>query len=98
MRSDYDAGGGGLRREYRDCGRAAAASAVAKLCEDYGQRVQNSVFECWVDMAKWVAFRARLLKEIAAERDSLRFYFLGDNWKGGWSMWGRRRRTIRRGR
>jgi CRISPR-associated protein Cas2 len=55
---------------------------VAKICKDNGQRVQNSVFECWIDMAKWVVFRSRLLKEIAEDRDSLRFYFLGDNWKG----------------
>ena len=54
---------------------------VAKICEDHGQRVQNSVFECWIDMAKWVLFRARLLAEVAQDRDSLRFYFLGDNWK-----------------
>ena len=55
---------------------------VAKICKDNGQRVQKSVFECWVDMSMWVLFRSRLLQEIAADRDSLRFYFLGDNWKG----------------
>ena len=55
---------------------------VAKTCEDYGQRVQNSVFECWVDAAQWVNLRGMLLREIAAELDSLRFYFLGDRWKG----------------
>ncbi len=55
---------------------------VAKVCEDCGQRVQNSVFECWVDAAQWVKLRARLVHEIATELDSLRFYFLGDNWKG----------------
>jgi CRISPR-associated protein Cas2 len=55
---------------------------VARVCENHGQRVQNSVFECWVDPALWVEFKARLLAEIAVERDSLRFYFLGDNWKG----------------
>ncbi len=55
---------------------------VARVCENYGQRVQNSVFECWVDPAQWVQFRAKLLAETAEDRDSLRFYFLGDNWKG----------------
>jgi CRISPR-associated protein Cas2 len=55
---------------------------VAKVCQNYGQRVQNSVFGCWIDMAQWVALRARLLAEANVERDSLRFYFLGDNWKG----------------
>ncbi len=54
---------------------------VAKVCENRGQRVQNSVFECLVDASQWVQFRARLAKEISAEDDSLRFYFLGDNWK-----------------
>lgn len=54
---------------------------VARLCEDRGQRVQNSVFECLVDAAQWVRFRADLLAEIAPEEDSLRFYFLGNEWK-----------------
>lgn len=54
---------------------------VARLCEDRGQRVQNSVFECLVDAAQWVAFRADLVKEISQDEDSLRFYFLGNEWK-----------------
>ncbi len=54
---------------------------VARLCEDHGQRVQNSVFECLVDAAQWVAFRAALVAIAVAEEDSLRFYFLGNNWK-----------------
>lgn len=55
---------------------------VARICEDCGQRVQNSVFECLVDAAGWVKFRARLVAEANEGTDSLRFYFLGDNWKG----------------
>ena len=55
---------------------------VAKACLDYGQRVQNSVFECWVDPAQWTKLRANLLAEVHTERDSLRFYFLGDHWQG----------------
>ncbi len=55
---------------------------VARVCENYGQRVQNSVFECWVDPAQWVQFKAKLVSEIEDACDSLRFYFLGDNWKG----------------
>lgn len=55
---------------------------VAKVCEDYGQRVQNSIFECWLDTALLVTFRARLVEETDQTTDSLRFYFLGDNWKG----------------
>ena len=54
---------------------------VAKLCEDFGQRVQNSVFECLVDAAQWTRLRARLVGEIEESEDSLRFYFLGDNWR-----------------
>jgi CRISPR-associated protein Cas2 len=55
---------------------------VARLCEDHGQRVQKSVFECWIDAARWTQFKASLIAEIEDDRDSLRFYFLGDNWKG----------------
>ena len=55
---------------------------VAKICQNYGQRVQNSVFECWIDAAQFVTLRAKLLAEADTDRDSLRFYFLGDNWKG----------------
>jgi len=54
---------------------------VARACKDYGQRVQFSVFECEVDPAQWVAMRDRLLREIDEKRDSLRFYFLGANWR-----------------
>ncbi len=54
---------------------------VARACEDYGQRVQNSVFECIVDPARWETLRLRLLDEIDPSRDSLRFYFLGSNFE-----------------
>lgn len=53
---------------------------TAKACLDYGQRVQNSVFECKVDPAQLVTFKARLLEIIDTETDSLRFYHLGSNW------------------
>jgi CRISPR-associated protein Cas2 len=49
---------------------------VARACEDYGTRVQKSVFECQVGQKEWVQLRARLLREINADEDSLRFYFL----------------------
>ena len=55
---------------------------VARLCQDYGQRVQYSVFECQVDAAQWTDLRARLLSEIDDSADSLRFYRLGNNWRG----------------
>ena len=54
---------------------------VGKACRDFGQRVQYSVFECIVDPAQWTRLRARLIEEIDAEQDSLRFYFLGANWR-----------------
>jgi CRISPR-associated protein Cas2 len=54
---------------------------VAEACEDWGQRVQKSVFECIVDPAQWATLRRRLLREIDPEQDSLRFYFLGANWR-----------------
>ena len=54
---------------------------VAKACKDYGQRVQFSVFECEVDPAQWTALKARLTELIDEETDSLRFYFLGSNWR-----------------
>jgi len=55
---------------------------VAKICTNHGQRVQFSVFECIVDPAQWVALRQQLVNAIDESRDSLRFYFLGANWRG----------------
>jgi CRISPR-associated protein Cas2 len=52
---------------------------VAKTCLDYGQRVQNSVFECILDSAHWTILKNRLLQEINVEEDSLRFYYLGSS-------------------
>lgn len=54
---------------------------VARACLDLGQRVQNSVFECEVDPARWIQLRARLIDEIDMEKDSLRFYKLGADGK-----------------
>ncbi len=51
---------------------------VAQACEDYGTRVQKSVFECQVGQKEWVLLRDRLLREIKPDQDSLRFYFLDD--------------------
>ncbi len=55
---------------------------VAKICEDHGQRVQNSVFECLLDAEQLTLLRARLVEVIKPEEDSLRFYLLGKNWRG----------------
>jgi CRISPR-associated protein Cas2 len=54
---------------------------VAKACLDSGQRVQKSVFECLVDPEQWTRLRQRLVDEFNPKEDSLRFYFLGSNWK-----------------
>ena len=54
---------------------------VAKVCLDYGQRVQNSVFELKVDPGEWAECRHRLLEEANLGEDSLRFYMLGTNWR-----------------
>ena len=54
---------------------------VARLCENHCQRVQNSVFECVVDSAQWVVLRAGLLSLADPAEDSLRFYFLGSEWR-----------------
>lgn len=54
---------------------------VAKLCVDHGQRVQNSVFECAVDATKAKLLKARLIGLIDTERDSLRFYELGNRYQ-----------------
>lgn len=54
---------------------------VAKECQNYGQRVQNSVFECNVDATQLAALKLKLKKIIDPNQDSLRFYQLGNNYK-----------------
>lgn len=54
---------------------------VSKACLNFGQRVQYSVFECSVDPAQWTMLKQRLLDAIDVKKDSLRFYYLGSNWK-----------------
>ena len=54
---------------------------VAKQCQNYGQRVQNSVFECLVDPTQFAALKHRLESIVDPKTDSLRYYFLGSNWK-----------------
>jgi CRISPR-associated protein Cas2 len=53
---------------------------LAKQCQDYGQRVQNSVFECLVDAAQQRQLKHLLVELIDPDKDSLRFYYLGNNW------------------
>jgi len=59
-------------------GGARRLRRIARACQDYGQRVQFSVFEIEVAQDQWVPLRARLLGEMDVERDSMRFYFMGN--------------------
>jgi len=68
IRTDSSAGRKRLRR-------------VARACQDHGQRVQYSVFECDINPAQWTSLRARLTSIIDIGQDSLRFYMLGSNWR-----------------
>lgn len=54
---------------------------VAKQCQNYGQRVQNSVFECILDPALLKTLQIKLEKIIDIEKDSIRFYYLGNEWR-----------------
>ncbi|HPB67351.1 MAG: CRISPR-associated endonuclease Cas2 [Candidatus Omnitrophica bacterium] len=64
-----------------DSGGPRRLRRVAKACKNFGQRVQYSVFECNVDPAQWAKLRQQLIDEIDLKKDSLRFYFLGSNWR-----------------
>ena len=54
---------------------------VAKECQNHAQRVQNSVFEADLDYSTFMKLKERLLEIIDKEKDSLRFYYLGNNWE-----------------
>ena len=54
---------------------------VAKECVNFGQRVQNSVFEINLEYGKFILLKDRLIKLIDPETDNLRFYYLGNSWK-----------------
>jgi len=55
---------------------------VARECQNHGQRVQNSVFEADLDYSTFLKLKDRLLNLIDEKKDSLRFYYLGNNWHG----------------
>jgi len=65
----------------REAGGDRRLRRVAKACRDFGQRAQYSVFEIEVEPAQWVVLKQRLVDLIDPEQDSLRFYYLGRNWK-----------------
>lgn len=54
---------------------------IAKECQNYGQRVQNSVFECILNEAQFVILKSKIASIIDKDLDNVRFYFLGNNWK-----------------
>ena len=54
---------------------------VAKQCQNHGQRVQNSVFEADLDYGSFLKLKDSLIKIIDEEKDSLRFYYIGNNWE-----------------
>lgn len=54
---------------------------VSKECQNHAQRVQNSVFEADLDYSSFMKLKHNLIKIIDEEKDSLRFYYLGNNWK-----------------
>ena len=54
---------------------------VAKECQNHAQRVQNSVFEAYLDYSSFLKLKARLCELIDPDKDSLRFYYLGNNWE-----------------
>lgn len=68
---DVNTGDGAGKRRLRQ---------IAKQCVNYGQRVQNSVFECLLDAAQLKLLQSKLLKIMDIERDSLRFYYLGNKY------------------
>nr|BAV59385.1 CRISPR-associated protein cas2 [Candidatus Endomicrobium trichonymphae] len=64
-----------------DAGGQKRLRRISKACLDYGQRVQFSVFECEVDPTQWVFLKDKLLNIVDLEKDSIRFYMLGSDWK-----------------
>ena len=64
-----------------DKGGKTRLRKVAKECQNYGQRVQNSVFEMDLDYSAFLKLKDRLIKLIDEKQDSLRFYYLGNNWE-----------------
>ena len=64
-----------------DSGGRKRLRQIAKQCVNYGQRVQNSVFECLVDAAQCKQLQHKLLAIMDEEKDSLRFYYLGNKYQ-----------------
>jgi len=75
-------------------GGAKRLRRVAKICQNYGQRVQNSVFECIIDSTQYVVLKKKLLDEIDTELDSIRFYRLGTSYRHKVEHFARKNRLI----
>ena len=73
-----------------DSGGTRRLRRVARICQNYGVRVQNSVFECIMDNAKTKVVKAKLLEIIDMDKDSLRFYYLGNAYKNKVEHYGTR--------
>jgi CRISPR-associated protein, Cas2 family len=82
----------------KDSGGARRLRRVAKACQNFGQRVQYSVFECIVDPAQWAVLRQGLIDVIDPEKDSLRFYFWGQIGSIVWNILEPKNRWIKRDR
>lgn len=65
----------------QDSGSPKRLRRVARHCQNFGQRVQYSVFEIEVNIAEWTSLKAQLESAINPETDSLRYYYLGNNWQ-----------------
>jgi len=66
---------------FKDEGGAKRLRKLARRCQVFGQRVQYSVFEIEVDMAQWTQLKNDLVKVMDEKEDSLRIYYLGNNWE-----------------
>ena len=66
---------------FEDPGGKRRLRRIARICTNYGQRVQASVFECLLDAAQCRVLQAKLCAIIDPERDSLRFYYLGNRYE-----------------
>jgi len=63
---------------------------VSKECVKYGQRVQNSVFECYIDYSQFVLFKNKLLNIMNVKEDNIRFYLMGNNYKNKVENYGKK--------
>ena len=70
-------------------------SKISKLCSKYGQRVQNSVFECQIDYSQFLQFKAKLKKIINKNEDSIIFYNLGNTFQNNVEVLGKSKITYK---